>query len=129
MARIVTAEHGKVTADAQGEVQRELELVEFACGLAQLLKGEHSWQVPEASTATRCASRSGSSRDHAVRTSPSWCPGWMFPLALAAGNTSSSSPEQDTCASMMLAELLAEAGVQRALSTWCTATGRPLKRC
>ncbi|MGN6168780.1 MAG: aldehyde dehydrogenase family protein, partial [Solirubrobacteraceae bacterium] len=45
MARIVTLEHGKVTDDARGEVQRELELVEFACGLANLLKGEHSWQV------------------------------------------------------------------------------------
>jgi malonate-semialdehyde dehydrogenase (acetylating) / methylmalonate-semialdehyde dehydrogenase len=112
MARIVTTEHGKVTADAQGEVQRELELVEFACGLSQLLKGEHSWQVSRGVDSFTLRQPVGVVAGITPFNFPTMVPGWMFPLALAAGNTFVLKPsEQDPSASMMLAELLAEAGV------------------
>ncbi len=112
MARIVTTEHGKVTGDAQGEVQRELELVEFACGLSQLLKGEHSWQVSRGIDSFSLRQPVGVVAGITPFNFPSMVPGWMFPLALAAGNTFVLKPsEQDPSASMMLAELLAEAGV------------------
>jgi malonate-semialdehyde dehydrogenase (acetylating)/methylmalonate-semialdehyde dehydrogenase len=112
MARIVTLEHGKVTADAQGEVQRELELVEFACGLAQLLKGEHSWQVSRGVDSYSLRQPVGVVAGITPFNFPTMVPGWMFPLALAAGNTFVLKPsEQDPSASMLLAELLAEAGV------------------
>jgi malonate-semialdehyde dehydrogenase (acetylating) / methylmalonate-semialdehyde dehydrogenase len=112
MARIVTVEHGKVTDDARGEVQRELELVEFACGLAQLLKGEHSWQVSRGVDSFTLRQPVGVVAGITPFNFPSMVPGWMFPLALAAGNTFVLKPsEQDPSASMMLAEMLAEAGV------------------
>lgn len=112
MARIVTLEHGKVTDDARGEVQRELELVEFACGLAQLLKGEHSWQVSRGVDSYTLRQPVGVVAGITPFNFPSMVPGWMFPLALAAGNTFVLKPsEQDPSASMMLAELLAQAGV------------------
>ncbi len=112
MARVVTLEHGKVVADARGEVQRELELVEFACGLAQLLKGEHSWQVSRGVDSYTLRQPLGVVAGITPFNFPSMVPGWMFPLALAAGNTFVLKPsEQDPSASMMLAELLAEAGI------------------
>ncbi len=112
MARIVTLEHGKVTDDARGEVQRELEQVEFACGLAQLLKGEHSWQVSRGVDSYSLRQPVGVVAGITPFNFPSMVPGWMFPLALAAGNTFVLKPsEQDPSASMMLAELLAEAGL------------------
>lgn len=112
MARLVTLEHGKVTDDALGEVQRELELVEFACGLAQLLKGEHSWQVSRGIDSYTLRQPVGVVAGITPFNFPSMVPGWMFPLALAAGNTFVLKPsEQDPSASMMLAELLSEAGL------------------
>jgi malonate-semialdehyde dehydrogenase (acetylating)/methylmalonate-semialdehyde dehydrogenase len=112
MARIVTLEHGKVAADALGEVQRELELVEFACGLAELLKGEHSWQVSGGTDSYTLRQPVGVVAGITPFNFPSMVPGWMFPLAIASGNTFVLKPsEQDPSASMMLAELLAEAGL------------------
>ncbi|HKO29301.1 MAG TPA: CoA-acylating methylmalonate-semialdehyde dehydrogenase [Solirubrobacteraceae bacterium] len=112
MARLVTLEHGKVTADAQGEVQRELELVEFACGLSELLKGEHSWQVSRGVDSYTLRQPVGVVAGITPFNFPSMVPGWMFPLAIAAGNTFVLKPsEQDPSASMMLAQLLAEAGL------------------
>ncbi len=111
MARIVTVEHGKVSSDALGEVQRELELVEFACGLAELLKGEHSWQVSRGVDSYTLRQPLGVVAGITPFNFPSMVPGWMFPLALATGNTFVLKPsEQDPSASMMLADLLAEAG-------------------
>ena len=57
LAHLITAEHGKVFTDAQGEVSRGIDIVEFACGIPQLLKGDYTEQVPPASTIGRCASR------------------------------------------------------------------------
>jgi malonate-semialdehyde dehydrogenase (acetylating) / methylmalonate-semialdehyde dehydrogenase len=112
MAKVVTLEHGKVAADALGEVQRELELVEFACGLAELLKGEHSWQVSRGVDSYTLRQPVGVVAGITPFNFPSMVPGWMFPLAIAAGNTFVLKPsEQDPSASMMLGELLAEAGL------------------
>jgi malonate-semialdehyde dehydrogenase (acetylating) / methylmalonate-semialdehyde dehydrogenase len=112
MARIVTIEHGKVGSDALGEVQRELELVEFACGLAELLKGEHSWQVSHGVDSYTLRQPVGIVAGITPFNFPSMVPAWMFPLALSAGNTFLLKPsEQDPSASMLLAELLAEAGL------------------
>ncbi|HWC87673.1 MAG TPA: CoA-acylating methylmalonate-semialdehyde dehydrogenase [Solirubrobacteraceae bacterium] len=112
MARIVSLEHGKVADDARGEVQRELELVEFACGLSELLKGEHSWQVSRGTDSYTLRQPVGVVAGITPFNFPSMVPGWMFPLAIAAGNTFVLKPsEQDPSASMMLAELLAEAGL------------------
>jgi malonate-semialdehyde dehydrogenase (acetylating) / methylmalonate-semialdehyde dehydrogenase len=112
MARLVTLEHGKVHADALGEVQRELELVEFACGLAELLKGEHSWQVSRGIDSYTLRQPVGVVAGITPFNFPSMVPGWMFPLAIAAGNTFVLKPsEQDPSASMLLAEMLAEAGL------------------
>jgi malonate-semialdehyde dehydrogenase (acetylating)/methylmalonate-semialdehyde dehydrogenase len=112
MARLVTLEHGKVHDDALGEVQRELELVEFACGLAELLKGEHSWQVSRGIDSYTLRQPVGVVAGITPFNFPSMVPGWMFPLALAAGNTFVLKPsEQDPSASMLLAELLSDAGL------------------
>jgi malonate-semialdehyde dehydrogenase (acetylating)/methylmalonate-semialdehyde dehydrogenase len=112
MARLVTLEHGKVADDALGEVQRELELVEFACGLSELLKGEHSWQVSRGIDSYTLRQPVGVVAGITPFNFPSMVPGWMFPLALATGNTFVLKPsEQDPSASMMLAEMLSEAGL------------------
>jgi malonate-semialdehyde dehydrogenase (acetylating)/methylmalonate-semialdehyde dehydrogenase len=112
MARLVTIEHGKVSGDALGEVQRELELVEFACGLAQLLKGEHSWQVSRKVDSYSLRQPVGVVAGITPFNFPSMVPAWMFPLAIACGNTFVLKPsEQDPSASMMLGSLLAEAGL------------------
>ena len=111
MARIVTVEHGKVSSDALEEVQRELELVEFGCGLVELLKGEHSWQVSRGVDSYTLRQPLGVVAGITPFNFPSMVPGWMFPLALATGNMFVLKPsEQDPSASMMLADLLAEAG-------------------
>jgi malonate-semialdehyde dehydrogenase (acetylating)/methylmalonate-semialdehyde dehydrogenase len=112
MASVITLEHGKVTADALGEVQRELELVEFACGLAEQLKGEHSWQVSRGIDSYTLRQPLGVVAGITPFNFPSMVPGWMFPLAIASGNTFVLKPsEQDPSASMMLGDMLAEAGL------------------
>ena len=109
-AAIVSREHGKVLSDARGEVTRGLEVVEFACGLAHLLKGEMTPQV------------SGGIDSHSMRTPlgvvagitpfnfPMMVPLWMTPVAIACGNAFILKPsEQDPSAANLLAELWAEA--------------------
>ncbi len=112
LARIVTEEHGKTLPDAIGSVQRGIEVVEFACGIPHLLKGEHSENV---GTGVDC---------HSVRQAIGVCAGitpfnfpvmvplWMFPVAIACGNTFILKPsEKVPSASMRMAELLKEAGL------------------
>ncbi|MBV9799314.1 MAG: CoA-acylating methylmalonate-semialdehyde dehydrogenase [Solirubrobacterales bacterium] len=112
IARVLTLEHGKVTSDALGEVQRGLEVIEFACGLAELLKGEHSWQVSRGVDSYALRQPVGVVAGITPFNFPSMVPAWMFPLALAAGNTFVLKPsEQDPSASMLLGELLAQAGL------------------
>ncbi|KPK19591.1 MAG: methylmalonate-semialdehyde dehydrogenase [Betaproteobacteria bacterium SG8_41] len=112
LARLVTEEHGKTLPDAMGSVQRGLEVVEFACGIPHLLKGEHSENV---GTGVDC---------HTVRQGVGVCAGitpfnfpvmvplWMFPVAIACGNTFVLKPsEKVPSASMRMAELFKEAGL------------------
>jgi malonate-semialdehyde dehydrogenase (acetylating) / methylmalonate-semialdehyde dehydrogenase len=112
LARIITAEHGKVLSDAKGEIQRGLEVVEFAIGAPQLLKGEVTENV-----GTRVDS-------HALRQPlgvvagitpfnfPAMVPMWMFPVALACGNSFILKPsERDPSASVLIGEWLKEAGL------------------
>lgn len=112
LAAIITAEHGKVFSDARGEVTRGMEVVEFACGIPHLIKGEFSNNV---GTGVDC---------HSMRAPLGVCAGispfnfpamvalWMFPLAIACGNTFVWKPsEKDPSAALFLAELLTEAGL------------------
>ncbi|WP_028061375.1 CoA-acylating methylmalonate-semialdehyde dehydrogenase [Candidatus Solirubrobacter pratensis] len=112
LAEIVTREHGKVLSDAMGEITRGQEVVEFACGLAHLLKGENTPSV------------SGGVDSHSMRTPvgvaagitpfnfPMMVPLWMIPIAIACGNSFILKPsEQDPSASLVIARLLKEAGL------------------
>src|SRR5687767_5450450 len=112
LASIVTDEHGKTLPDAMGSVQRGIEVVEFACGIPHLLKGEHAQNV-------------GTQVDtHSVRQPVGVCAGitpfnfpvmvplWMFPMAIACGNTFILKPsEKVPSASIRMAELFKEAGL------------------
>lgn len=112
LAEIITAEHGKVLPDALGEVARGQEVVEFACGLAHLLKGE---STANASTSVDVASMRQPLGPVAIISPfnfPAMVPLWFFPIALAAGNTVVLKPsEKDPSATDWLARLLAEAGL------------------
>src|SRR5271166_3586329 len=112
MARLVTAEHGKVAADALGEVSRGLEVVEFACGIPHLLKGEFSENVSTGVDAYSIRQPLGVVAGITPFNFPAMVPMWMFPIAIACGNAFVLKPsEKDPSASVMLAELLADAGL------------------
>jgi malonate-semialdehyde dehydrogenase (acetylating)/methylmalonate-semialdehyde dehydrogenase len=111
LAALVTAEHGKVGADAAGEVTRGLEVVEFACGIPQLLKGEFSEGVSTGVNVHSLRQPLGVMAGITPFNFPAMVPLWMFPLAIACGNTFVLKPsEKDPSASLFLAELMAEAG-------------------
>jgi malonate-semialdehyde dehydrogenase (acetylating) / methylmalonate-semialdehyde dehydrogenase len=112
IARRITAEHGKVLADAQGEVMRGIDVVEFACGIPQLLKGDFTDQVSTGIDAWTLRQPLGVVAGVTPFNFPCMVPCWMFPLAIAAGNSFVLKPsERDPSASLMLAELLREAGL------------------
>ncbi|MEU1301265.1 CoA-acylating methylmalonate-semialdehyde dehydrogenase [Streptomyces shenzhenensis] len=112
LAEIITAEHGKVFNDAQGEVTRGMEVVEFACGIPQLLKGEFSENVGRRVDAVTLRQPLGVVAGISPFNFPAMVPLWMFPVALACGNTFVMKPsEKDPTLSNELAELLAEAGL------------------
>lgn len=112
LAAIITREHGKVLDDARGEVQRGLEVVEFACAAPQLLKGEYSDQVGSGVDSWSLRQPLGVAAGITPFNFPAMVPLWMAPLALACGNAFILKPsERDPGASMLLAELFAEAGV------------------
>ena len=112
LARHITREHGKVLSDAEGEVQRGLEVVEFACGLGHLLKGELSAGVSRGVDSYSLRQPLGVVAGITPFNFPVMVPLWMVPVALAAGNAFVLKPsEQDPSASLLLAELLAEAGL------------------
>ncbi len=112
LAAIITSEHGKVLSDAAGEVQRGLEVVEFACGISQLLKGEHSEQVSRGVDAYSLRQPLGVVAGITPFNFPVMVPMWMFPIAIATGNTFVLKPsERDPSASVRLAELFQEAGL------------------
>jgi len=112
LARIVSSEHGKVLEDAKGEVLRGLEVVEFACGIPQLLKGEYSDQVSSTVDAWSFRQPLGVCAGITPFNFPAMVPMWMHPVAIACGNTFVLKPsERDPSASNLVAELYAEAGL------------------
>jgi len=112
LAEIVTAEHGKVLSDALAEVVRGLEVVEFACGAAHLLKGGHSENVSTSVDVYSVRQPIGVSAIISPFNFPTMVPMWFFPLAIAAGNTVVLKPsEKNPSASLFLAKLWEEAGL------------------
>src|SRR5438309_4887916 len=112
LAAIITSEHGKVLSDAKGEVQRGLEVVEFATGIPELLKGEYTEQVATGIDAWSVRQPLGVCAGITPFNFPAMIPLWMFPMAIACGNTFVLKPsEQDPMTTMALAELALEAGV------------------
>ncbi|HET7120885.1 MAG TPA: CoA-acylating methylmalonate-semialdehyde dehydrogenase [Solirubrobacterales bacterium] len=112
LARTVSSEHGKVLEDARGEVLRGLEVVEFACGIPQLLKGEYSDQVSSSVDAFSFRQPLGVCAGITPFNFPAMVPMWMHPVAIACGNTFVLKPsERDPSASNLVAELYAEAGL------------------
>jgi malonate-semialdehyde dehydrogenase (acetylating)/methylmalonate-semialdehyde dehydrogenase len=112
LAEILTREHGKVLSDAVGEVNRGLEVVEFACGLPHLLKGEFSEGVSTDVDSYSIRQPLGVVAGITPFNFPAMVPMWMYPLAIACGNTFILKPsEKDPSAALFAAELLAEAGL------------------
>ncbi len=112
LAALISSEHGKVTSDAAGEVARGLEVVEFACGMPHLLKGGFSENVSTGVDAYSIRQPLGVVAGITPFNFPAMVPMWMFPIAIAAGNTFVLKPsEKDPSASVRMAELLSEAGL------------------
>ena len=112
LAEIVSDEHGKVLSDARGEVLRGLEVVEFACGIPHLLKGEYSDQVSTAVDTFSFREPLGVVAGITPFNFPVMVPMWMHPIAIACGNTFVLKPsERDPSASFRVAELWAQAGL------------------
>jgi malonate-semialdehyde dehydrogenase (acetylating)/methylmalonate-semialdehyde dehydrogenase len=112
LARAVSAEHGKVFDDAKGEVIRGMEVVEYACGIAQLVKGEYSEQVSTDVDAFSFRQPLGVCAGITPFNFPVMVPMWMHPIAIATGNTFVLKPsERDPSASNLVAELYHEAGL------------------
>ena len=112
LAGIVCDEHGKVFSDARGEVQRGLEVVEFACGIPQLLKGDYSDQVSSGVDSFSFRQPLGVVAGITPFNFPVMVPCWMYPVAIACGNTFVLKPsERDPSASMLVARLWQRAGL------------------
>ena len=112
LAAVVTQEHGKVLADADGEITRGIEIVEFACGIPRLLSGVHSDNIGGGIDNWSLRQPLGVAVGITPFNFPVMVPMWMFPLAIACGNTFVLKPsERDPSASLMLADLMREAGL------------------
>lgn len=112
LAEIVTSEHGKVLDDALGEVNRGLEVIEFACGIPQLLKGSYSENASTNLDVYSIRQPLGPVAIISPFNFPAMVPVWFFPIAIACGNTVVLKPsEKDPSASIFWAELWAEAGL------------------
>ncbi|OZG70392.1 methylmalonate-semialdehyde dehydrogenase (acylating) [Hahella sp. CCB-MM4] len=112
LATLITVEHGKVFSDAKGELIRGLEVVEFACGIPHLQKGEHSRDVGSRIDSHSMMMPLGVCAGITPFNFPAMVPMWMFPLALATGNTFVLKPsEKNPTLSLKLAQLLQQAGL------------------
>lgn len=112
LAEIITSEHGKVLSDALGEITRGQEVVEFACGLNHMLKGEYSENASTGVDVYSTRQPLGVVGIISPFNFPAMVPMWFFPVAIAAGNTVVLKPsEKDPSAAIWLAELLKEAGL------------------
>src|SRR6202012_1476931 len=114
LAALVSAEHGKVASDAAGEIARALGVVDFACGIPHLLKGGFSENVSTGVDAYSIRQPLGVVTGITPFNFPAMVPMWMFPLAIACGNTFVLKPsEKDPSSSLLLAEMLEEAGLPK----------------
>jgi malonate-semialdehyde dehydrogenase (acetylating)/methylmalonate-semialdehyde dehydrogenase len=112
IAAIINREHGKVFSDAKGEATRGLEVVEFVTGIPQLLKGEFTEQVGTGVDSWSMRHPLGVVAGITPFNFPAMVPMWMFPVAIACGNTFILKPsERDPSASILIAEMLKEAGL------------------
>jgi malonate-semialdehyde dehydrogenase (acetylating)/methylmalonate-semialdehyde dehydrogenase len=112
LAALITAEHGKVISDALGEVSRGIEVVEFACGISQLMKGSFTEGASSGVDVFSIRQPLGVVAIISPFNFPAMVPCWFFPLAIAAGNTVILKPsEKDPSAANWMAELWAEAGL------------------
>ena len=112
LAKLLTLEHGKVTADAMGEVQRGLEVIEFACGIADLSKGEYSENVSTEVDTYSIRQPLGVVAGITPFNFPAMVPMWMFPIAIACGNSFVLKPsERDPSAANFCAQLFSDAGL------------------
>jgi malonate-semialdehyde dehydrogenase (acetylating) / methylmalonate-semialdehyde dehydrogenase len=112
LAHLITAEHGKVFTDAQGEVARGIDIIEFSCGIPQLLKGDFTDQVSTGMDNWTIRQPLGVVAGITPFNFPVMVPMWMFPVAIAAGNTFVLKPSPiDPSASLLMAELLKKAGL------------------
>src|SRR3954464_12133873 len=112
IAKLITEEHGKTLPDAMGSVQRGIEVVEFACGIPHLLKGEYSENVGTAVDTHTVRQPVGVCAGITPFNFPAMVPLWMFPMAIACGNAFILKPsEKVPSASMRMAELFQEAGL------------------
>jgi len=112
LTALITAEHGKVLSDAHGELTRGLEVVEFACGIPHLLKGEFSENVGTDVNSWSMRQPVGVCAGITPFNFPCMVPMWMFPVAIACGNTFVLKPsERDPSPALRMAELLMEAGL------------------
>jgi malonate-semialdehyde dehydrogenase (acetylating) / methylmalonate-semialdehyde dehydrogenase len=112
LCQLITAEHGKVLSDAGGELTRGLEVVEFACGIPHLLKGEHAENVGTAVDSWSTMQPLGVVAGITPFNFPVMVPMWMFPIAIACGNTFILKPsEKVPSAAMLIADLLKQAGL------------------
>ncbi|MCO6412001.1 MAG: CoA-acylating methylmalonate-semialdehyde dehydrogenase [Thiogranum sp.] len=112
LVELITREHGKVLSDARGELTRGIEVVEFVCGIPQLLKGEHSQNVGTGVDSWSIQQPLGVCAGITPFNFPAMVPMWMFPVAIACGNTFVLKPsEKDPSCPMRVAELFKEAGL------------------
>jgi malonate-semialdehyde dehydrogenase (acetylating)/methylmalonate-semialdehyde dehydrogenase len=112
LAALITQEHGKVFSDAQGEVMRGIDIVEFACGIPQLLKGDYTEQVSTGIDNWTMRQPLGVVAGVTPFNFPCMVPCWMYPVAIACGNTFVLKPsERDPSAAVFMAQLLTQAGL------------------
>ena len=123
IAAVISKEHGKTHADALGEVARGIDVVDFACGIPHLFKGEFSRNVGAEIDSWSDRQPLGVVAGITPFNFPAMVPMWMYPVAIACGNTFVLKPsERDPSASMLICELFKEAGFPPACSTSFTAT-------
>jgi malonate-semialdehyde dehydrogenase (acetylating) / methylmalonate-semialdehyde dehydrogenase len=114
LAALISLEHGKIFSDAKGELTRGLEVVEFACGIPHLQKGEHSANVGTGVDSHSLMQPLGVCAGITPFNFPAMVPMWMFPIAIATGNTFVLKPsEKDPSLALELAKLLTEAGLPK----------------
>ena len=131
LAHAITAEHGKVFTDAQGEVTRGIDIVEFACGIPQLLKGDYTDQVSTGIDNWTMRQPLGVVAGITPFNFPVMVPMWMYPVAIAAGNcfVLKPSPLDPSRVADDGRTAQAKPACPTACSTWCRATRTQSTRC